>query len=67
MKSTLFQVGKKLMPLQNIQHPSSGLYIALAWIFDIDKNVIQINNNKDVQFFNQNLIDITLEARQSIE
>ena len=40
--------------------------MALTQIFNIDKNVILINNDKDVKLFGQDLIDITLEARQSI-
>ena len=38
------------MPLQNIWYPSHGFQVTLAWIFDIDKDVIQINNNIKVEF-----------------
>ena len=66
MKSTLFQVDKKSMPYQNIQQPSHSLYMTLALIFDIDEDIIQINNNKNIKLLGQDLIDITLEACWSI-
>ena len=50
------------MPLQNIQHLLHGLFVTLAWIFGIDENVIQVNNDKNIGFFGQDLIDITLEV-----
>lgn len=28
-----------------------NLYMTLVWIFDIDKNVIQIKDDKDINFF----------------
>ena len=36
--------------------------MTLAWILNIDKDIIQINNNKNVKLFSQNIIDITLKA-----
>ena len=67
MKSTLLQVGKKPVPPQNIQHPSYSFYVTLTRIFDIDNNVIQVNNDKNVKFSGWDLIDITLEACWYIE
>ena len=66
MKSTLLQVGKKPVPPPNIQHPPHSLYVTLARILGIDKDVIQINDDENVKLLGQDLIDITLEARQSI-
>ena len=40
--------------------------MTLARILNIDEDVILINNNKDIKFFGQDLIDITLEACRSI-
>ena len=51
MKSIFFQIGKDPVPLQNFQHLLDGLYMTLAQIFNIDKNVIQINNNTDIKLF----------------
>lgn len=36
--------------------------MTLAQIFDINKVVIQISNNKDIELFNQDFINITLEV-----
>ena len=41
--------------------------MTLVRIFTIDKNVIKVINNKDVKFFGQNVIDITLKACRSIQ
>lgn len=38
----------------------------LTLIFSINKDIIQIYDNKNIQFFGQDLIDITLEASRSI-
>ena len=40
--------------------------MTLAWILGIDKDIIQINNNKDIKLLSQDYINITLKARQSI-
>ena len=41
--------------------------MTLAFIFGINEDVIQVNNNKDIKFFGQNLIDVALEAGRSVE
>ena len=48
---------KKFVLLQIIQPLLDGLYMTLAWIFNIDKDVIPINNNKNVKFFKQDFFD----------
>ena len=55
------------MLLQNIQHPSYDLQITLAQILDINKDIIQVKNDKNVKIFGQDLIDITLKAHRYIE
>ena len=40
--------------------------MALSFIFSIDKNFIQIYNNKNIKLFCQNFIDITLKTCQSV-
>ena len=39
-----------------------GYNVSLAWVFGIDKNIIQIYDDEDIEIFYQNLIDIALEA-----
>ena len=38
----------------------------LAWILGIDQYVIQVYNNKDIQLFSQNLVNVSLEGSRSI-
>ena len=40
--------------------------MALAFIFGVNKDVIQINNDEDIEFLGQDLIDVALEAGRSI-
>ena len=47
---------------QIFEYLSNNINVALAFIFDINQNVIQVDNYKNVKFFGQDLIDITLEA-----
>ena len=67
MKPTVFQIGKKTILPQKIQHLLHGLYLALAFIFEINKDVIKVNNNKNIKLLSQNPIDIVLEAGQSVK
>ena len=62
MKTTLIEVGKKVVFLQFGQHLSNKIDVSLARIFGIDQDVIQVNNYKNVEFFGQDLIDVILEA-----
>lgn len=39
----------------------------LIWIFAIDQNIIQIHNNKDIEIFSKNLVNIPLKTGQSIK
>ena len=48
------------MLLQLIQQPSNGLYIFFALVFSSDKDIIKVDNYKNVKLFSQDLIDITL-------
>ena len=40
--------------------------MSLPWVFCVDENVIEINNDKDIKFFGQDLVNIALEAGQCI-
>ena len=62
MKTTLFEVGKKAVFPQFIQHPSDSIDVSLACILSIDQDVIQVDDHENVEFFGQDLIDVTREA-----
>ena len=40
--------------------------MTLTLILNVDENVIQIYDNEDIKLFCQDLVDIALEAGQSI-
>ena len=44
-----------------------GLDIAFFFVLVLDKNIIQIYNNKDIKFFCKDLIDIALEYYRSLD
>ena len=40
--------------------------MAFALILDVDENIIQIHNDKDIKLFREDLIDIALEYCRSV-
>ena len=66
MEPTPFQIGKKTIFLQKIQHSLHGFYITLAFIFSVNKDVIQVNDDKNIELLGRDLINIALEAGRSI-
>lgn len=66
MEMTLFQISKKLIFLKLIQNLIYGLYIWLAEVFDIDQDILQVYNHKNIKLLGKNIIDITLQASRSI-
>ena len=66
MKMTLLQVGKERIFLGLIKNPAYSLNIRLAQISGIDQYIIQIYDNKNISFFSQNLINVSLECSRSI-
>ena len=49
-----------------LQDPAHCIYLWLARVLDIDQNVIQVDNDKDVQFYSKDFVDVTLEASWSV-
>ena len=50
------------MFLQFFEKPSNGINVGLAWVFGIDKDIILINNDKNIKLFGQDLFNITLKT-----
>ena len=48
MKSTFLQVGKKRVLPKMVQNLAYGLNMRLSGIFNIDQDIIQIYNNKNI-------------------
>ena len=36
--------------------------MSLAWILGVDEDVIKVNNDEDIEFLGQDLVNITLKA-----
>ena len=66
MKTTLFEVGKKTVFPQFLENLSNGMNVSLAWILDVDKDVIEVSNDKNIEFLNQNLVNIALKAGRCV-
>ena len=49
-----------------VQNPAYGLNMRLPKVFDINQNIIQIYNNKDIELFSQYLINVSLEGGRGI-
>ena len=62
MKTTFFEFGKKAVFPQFVQHLLDKIDVSLACILSVDQNIIQVNDHKNVKFFGQDLMYITLEA-----
>ena len=66
METAFLEVGKKAVFLQFLENPSNGIDVSLAWVFGIDEDVIEVNNDKNIEFLGQDLINISLEADRCV-
>lgn len=67
MKLILLKFCKSTVCFLFLENLSNGINIYLAEIFDMDKNVIKINNDKNDKFFSQDFTDTTLNTGQNIK
>ena len=66
MKLTFLQISILEKFPQLVKDPTFSLNMIFSFIFNIDKNIIQIYNNNNIKLFHVDLIDIALEICQSI-
>ena len=62
MKSVLLQVGKQRELPELLQHPLYDQDVSRSVIISVDEDIVQINDDKDVQLFSKDLVDVSLEA-----
>ena len=62
-----FQIGKQRIFLNLVGNSVYSLNMRFIRIFDIDQDIIQIYNIKNIQLFSQNLNEIFLEYSRSIK
>ena len=61
MKITFFQISILKKFVQLVKDLTYNLDMTLSFVLDIDENIIQIHNNKDIKFFYKDFINIVLE------
>lgn len=66
MESTLFQVGKKPMFLQLVKNSMYNFHVWLAYLLNINQNIVQTYYDKDIKLFNKDLIDIILKIGRGV-
>ena len=66
METTLLEVGKKAVFSQFLKNPSDGTDVSLAWVLGVDKDVIKVNNDEDIKFLGQDLVNVALEASRGV-
>ncbi len=49
-----------------LQHLSNGLHVLLAFAFDVDEDVIEVQYHKNVELLCQDLINVTLKRGRCI-
>ncbi len=54
------------MLLQLVQHLSNGLYVLFAFVLGVNKDVIEVHYYKNVEFFYQDLVNVTLKCSRGI-
>ena len=67
MKTTLLEFGKKAVFPQFLENPLNGIDVSLAWLLGVDKYVIEVNNDKDIEFRGQDFVNIALKAGRCVE
>ena len=66
MKLTFLQIGIQWKFAQLVKNPTHCLDLAFALIFGLDEDIIQIHNDKDIEFFRKDPIDVALECCRSV-
>ena len=54
------------MLLELVQSPTYGLNVSLPKVFNINQDIIQIYNNKNIKLFSKYLVNISLKDGRGI-
>ena len=66
METAFLEVGKKAVFPQFFENQSNGIDVNLALVLGVDEDIIEVNNDKNIEFLGQDLVNIALEAGQCI-
>ena len=50
MESALLQIGKETVFFKVLENPRNGFNVSLTGILNIDQDVVQVYNDKDIKF-----------------
>ena len=67
MKLILVEFNKKTIFSQSFETQIKVIDMNLAWVFNINKEIILENNDRDIELFGHDFIKRTLNASQSVE
>ena len=67
METTFLEFGKKAVFLQFLENPLNSINMSLAWVLGVDEDVIEVNNDENIKFLGQDLVNIALEAGRCVE
>ena len=67
METAFFEVGEKAVFPQFFKNPLNGIDVSLTWVLNVDEDVIEVNNDKDIKFLYQDLVNIALEASRCVK
>ena len=66
METVFLKVSKKAVFPQFLENASNGVNVSLAWVVGVDEDIMKINNDKDIEFLGQRLVNIALEAGRCV-
>ena len=66
METTFLEVGKKAVTPQFLENSSNGVDVSLALVLGVDEDVIEVNNDENIEFLGQDLVNIALEAGRCV-
>ena len=67
MEIAFLEISKKTVFPQFLKNLLNGIDVGLAWVLSIYEDIIKVNNDKDIEFLGQDLVNIALEAGQCVE
>ena len=66
MKTTLLDIDKKTIFSQFLENSLNDSNVSFAWVFGVDKDVIKVNNDKNMKFVGHDFVNIALETGRCI-
>ena len=62
MKTVFLEVVKNVIFPQFFKYRLNDINVSLAWVVNVDEDLIKVNNDKNIEFFGQDLVNMAQEA-----